>query len=227
VIIDAALQDPPELIPLMFEELQKGYGDVYAYRLKRKGETWLKKWTSRTYYRMLKRLSDIPVQDNTGDFRMFSSKAIQALRSLKEHERNMKGLFSYIGFNKKPIYYESDPRIAGRTKWNYLKLTDLAVKGLTSFSTIPLRIISVTGIFISFFAFVYLVFVVAKALLYGDPVVGYPSLMSVLLFLGGAILLSLGIIGEYLGIIYKETKRRPAYFVNEYKNVSPAYKNGE
>ena len=217
VIIDADLQDPPELIPVMFEELEKGYDDVYACRLNRKGETRFKKWTSRNYYRALKRLSDIPIQENTGDFRMFSYKAITALRQLKESERNMKGLFSFIGFNKQPVYYERDPRIAGKTKWNYFKLTNLAIKGLTSFSTIPLRFILIMGCVVSISAFVYMLFVFVKALIWGDPVSGYPSQMSVILFLGGSILFALGIIGEYLGIIYSETKKRPVYFVKEYK----------
>jgi glycosyltransferase involved in cell wall biosynthesis len=200
----------------MLEELANGYDDVYACRLNRKGETWFKKWTSKSYYSALKFLTNIPIQEHAGDFRMFSHKAIAALQKLKENERNMKGLFSYIGFKKKPIYYERDPRIAGRTKWNYFKLSDLAVKGLTSFSTMPLRIISIMGCITSVFAIAYMIFVFLKALLYGDPVGGYPSLMSVLLFIGGAILLALGIIGEYLGIIYNETKKRPIYFVNEY-----------
>ena len=216
VIMDADLQHPPELIPVMLEELQKGYDDVYACRTDRKGESWFKKWTSKMYYHTLKRLSQIPVQENIGDFRMFSRKAIAALRSLKENERNMKGLFSYIGFKKQPVSYEIEPRIAGKTKWNYLKLTDLAIKGLTSFSIVPLRIIFLMGCFVSFSAFVYMIIVLLKSLIWGDPVGGYPSQMTVILFLGGTILFSLGIIGEYLGIIYTETKKRPTYFVNEY-----------
>ena len=217
VIIDADLQDPPELIPLMLAEMEKGYDDVYACRSSRKGETWLKKWTSKNYYKVLKYLSHVPVQDNTGDFRMFSKKAIAALRKLRESERNMKGLFSYIGFKKKAIYYERDPRAAGKTKWNYLKLTDLAIKGLTSFSIVPLRIIPMVGLTVSVFAFVYLLVVFTKALIWGDPVSGYPSLMSAILFLCGIILLALGIIGEYMGIIYNETKKRPLYYISEYK----------
>ena len=220
VIIDADLQDPPELIPLMFAEMEKGFDDVYACRTSRKGETWLKKWTSRNYYKVLKQLSHIPVQDNTGDFRMFNKKAIAALRKLKESERNMKGLFSYIGFNKKAVYYERDPRAAGKTKWNYLKLTDLAIKGLTSFSIVPLRIISMVGLAVSVFAFIYLLVVFIKALIWGNPVSGYPSLMSAILFLCGIILLALGIIGEYMGIIYNETKKRPLYFINEYRTIN-------
>lgn len=221
VIMDADLQDPPELIPLMLQEIENGYDDVYACRTSRKGETRLKKWTSRMYYRCLKRMADIPIQEDTGDFRMFSQKAIHALRELKESERNMKGLFSYIGFHKKAIYYERDPRAAGTTKWNYLSLINLAIKGLTSFSTLPLRVISVTGCIVSFFAFTYLLVVFIKALIWGDPVGGYPSLMSVILFLGGIILLALGVIGEYMGIIYNETKKRPIYYVNEYNNGEP------
>ena len=217
VIIDADLQDPPELIPQMLCEIENGYDDVYACRINRKGETWLKKWTSANYYRFLKILSSIPIQENTGDFRMFSNKAINALRKLKENERNMKGLFSYIGFYKKPIFYERDPRIAGSTKWNYVKLVDLAIKGLTSCSIIPLRFVSISGCVLSLVAFIYLIYVLIKSLYWGDPVTGYPSLICVILFIGGITLLALGVIGEYLGIIYSETKKRPVYYINEYR----------
>ena len=216
VIIDADLQDPPELIHEMVRELEKGYDDVYAKRLNRKGETPLKKITSKLYYRLLKDIADIPIQEDTGDYRMFSKRAIDALRKLKENERNMKGLFSYIGFKKKPIYYERDARVAGNTKWNYWKLTNLAIKGFTSFSKTPLRIVSFSGLAISLIAFIYLVTVVVRAAIWGDPVTGYPSLMSVILFIGGVQLLALGIIGEYLGIIFSETKKRPIYYINEY-----------
>ena len=219
VIIDADLQDPPELIPQMLKELQSGYDDVYACRKERHGESWLKKWTSKNYYRLLRLLSNIEIQENTGDFRMFSKKAIDALRRLKENERNMKGLFSYIGFHKKCIYFDREKRAAGKTKWNYFKLLDLAIKGWTSFSIIPLRFVSFVGFFVSVIAFIYLVKVLIKAAFWGDPVGGYPSLMSAILFLGGFVLFALGIIGEYLGIIYNETKKRPPYFINEYKKV--------
>ena len=215
-ILDADLQDPPELIPLMWREIENGYDDVYASRTSRKGETHFKCWSARTYYRWLHYLANIPIQEDTGDFRMFSEKAICALRQLKECERNMKGLFSFIGLKKKAIYYERNPRIAGKTKWNYLKLFDLAIKGFTSFSILPLRFVSFLGCIVSVIAFIYLAVVVIKALLYGDPVAGYPSLMAVQLFLGGSIMLALGIIGEYLGIVYNETKKRPIYYVNEY-----------
>lgn len=216
VIIDADLQDPPELILEMFKELEQGYDDIYAKRINRKGESWFKKKTSKIYYKLLKGISDIPIQEDTGDYRMFSKRAISALRELKENERNMKGLFSYIGFKKKPIYYERDARIAGSTKWNYWKLINLAIKGFTSFSKMPLRIVSFIGLTVSIVAFAYLVTVVIRAMIWGDPVTGYPSLVSVILFLGGVQLLALGIIGEYLGIIFSETKKRPIYYINEY-----------
>lgn len=216
VIIDADLQDPPELIGEMLKGIEDGYDDVYAKRSNRKGETWMKKSTSKLYYRMLKKISDIPVQEDTGDYRMFSKRAIDALRRLKENERNMKGLFSFIGFKKKPIYYERDPRIAGETKWNYWKLVNLAAQGFMSTSKVPLRLISIMGIFVSLIAFLYLIFVVVRAAIWGDPVSGYPSMVSIILFLGGGQMLALGIIGEYLGIVFSETKKRPIYYVNEY-----------
>lgn len=217
-IMDADLQHPPELIPVMLEEIKNGYDDVYACRRTVKGESFLKRTTSRVYYRFLKFVSMIDIQENTGDFRMFSHRAICALRELKENELNMKYLFSHIGFRKKPVYFEQDERVAGKTKWNYLKLLNLAVKGITSSSTMPLRFISLTGGVISLVSFLFLIFVLLKAIIYGDPVTGYPSLMSVLLFLGGLILLALGIIGEYLGIIFNETKKRPVYFVKNYES---------
>ena len=215
VILDVDLQDPPELIPQMLAGIEEGYDDVYGRRTARDHEPWLKRWTSKQYYRLLRLLSDIDVQENAGDFRMFSAKAIAALRSIKESERNMKGLFSYIGFRKKCIPYEQPPRVAGKTKWNYFKLINLAIKGWTSFSVLPLRIVSFIGIIVSISAFIYLVVIIFRAVLFGDPVAGYPSMMSAILFLGGFVLLARGIIGEYLGIIYRETKRRPHYFVNE------------
>ncbi len=216
VIIDADLQDDPSMLPLMLAEIEKGFDDVYAQRISRKGETWFKKASSRWYYKLLASMSTVPIQKDTGDFRMLSGKAIEALKNLGESERNMKGLFSFIGFKKKAILYERDRRFAGQTKWNYFKLINLAVRGITAFSTKPLRLISFSGIVISLISFVFLAKIVFKALFYGDPVAGYPSLMSTVLFLGGIQLLSIGVLGEYVGIIFSETKKRPLYFVNEY-----------
>ncbi|MBF6609054.1 MAG: glycosyltransferase family 2 protein [Flavobacterium sp.] len=216
VIIDADLQDNPAILPVMLSEIENGYDDVYAQRISRKGETWFKKASSLWYYKLLGAMSTVPIQRNTGDFRMLSQKAIVALRNLKENERNMKGLFSFIGFKKKAIYYERAERFAGKTKWNYFQLLNLAVRGITAFSTKPLRMISVSGIIISMISFIFLAKIIFKALFYGDPVAGYPSLMSTVLFLGGIQLLSIGVLGEYVGIIFSETKKRPIYFVNDY-----------
>jgi glycosyltransferase involved in cell wall biosynthesis len=225
VIIDADLQDQPELIPQMVAEIENGYDDVYAQRISRAGETWLKKTTSNLYYLLLKRMSNIPIQENTGDYRMFSKKAILALKELKESELNMKGLFSYVGFKKKAIFYERDHRIAGETKWSYLKLIILAIKGLTSFSVAPLRVVSIAGVIVSVAAFIFMLFILIKTIFYGEVVTGYPSLIAVVLFLGGVQLLAVGIIGEYIGIIYSETKKRPLYFVNEYKEHELRHNN--
>lgn len=216
VIIDADLQDNPDFLPLMVQEIENGYDDVYAQRTSRKGETWFKKTSSYWYYRVLAAMSSVPIQKDTGDFRMLSTKAINALKQLGENERNMKGLFSFIGFKKKAIYYSRDERIAGKTKWNYFKLLNLAIRGITSFSIKPLRLISIIGVLVSIISFGFLLKVVFKAIFYGDPVAGYPSMMTALLLLGGLQLLSIGVLGEYLGIVFSETKKRPIYFINDY-----------
>jgi polyisoprenyl-phosphate glycosyltransferase len=218
IIIDADLQDPPELIPEMIRYWEMGYDDVFAKRKSRAGESWLKKTTSSSYYKVLQKLTSIPIQKNTGDFRLLDRRCVEALKQLRETQRYTKGMFSWIGFNKKEILFDRDPRAAGETKWNYFKLVDLAIEGITSFTTTPLRISALFGCVISFFAFIYMIWIIAKTLLFGDSVAGYPSLMTVILFLGGIQLISLGIIGEYLGRIFNETKNRPLYFVDEYNN---------
>ena len=216
VIIDADLQDPPELIKEMIAKWEEGYDDVYAQRTSRKGEGFIKKLTSKYFYRVLAKLSRVEIQKDTGDFRLLSKKAINALKCFRESERYTKGLFSLVGMNKISIKYSRDPRIAGETKWNYFKLINLAVQGITSFSTAPLKISTWMGFLMAISAFVYMVFIIFKTLYYGDPVAGYPSLVSIILFLGGIQLMSLGIIGEYVGRTFIETKNRPLYFVSEY-----------
>ncbi|KAA9022089.1 glycosyltransferase family 2 protein [Niallia endozanthoxylica] len=218
IIIDADLQDPPELIPEMIYYWEQGYDDVYAKRKSRTGETWLKKWTSSAYYKVLQKMTRIPIQENTGDFRLLDRRCVEALKQLREAQRYTKGMFSWIGYNKKEILFDRDPRAAGETKWNYGKLMDLAIEGITSFTTTPLRLSALFGCVISFFAFMFMIWIIVKTLLIGDPVAGYPSLMTIILFLGGIQLISLGIIGEYLGRIFNETKNRPLYFVDEYNN---------
>jgi glycosyltransferase involved in cell wall biosynthesis len=218
VLMDADLQDPPELIPELIKYWEQGYDDVYAKRRSRDGESWLKKFTSAQFYRVLQKTTRIPIQKDTGDFRLLDRRAVDALRQLRETQRYTKGMFSWIGFNKKEILFDRDPRAAGETKWHYASLVNLAIEGITSFTVAPLRISAVVGTFVSLFAFIYMAFIIGRTLLFGNNVDGYASLMTVILFLGGLQLLSIGIIGEYLGRVFNETKRRPLYFVDEYND---------
>lgn len=216
IIIDADLQDPPELIPQMIELWEQGYDDVFAKRKSRTGETWFKKWTSKTFYRILQKVSRINIEEDTGDFRLLDKRCVIALRKMRETQRYTKGMFSWIGFDKKEIMFDRDPRAAGNTKWNYSKLMDLAIEGITSFTTFPLRLSSFFGFIVSFLAFLYIIFIIFKTIFFGEVITGYPSTMSVILFLGGIQMLSLGVIGEYLGRIFNETKNRPLYFISDY-----------
>lgn len=216
VIIDADLQDPPELIPQMIAYWEQGYDDVYARRSNREGESWLKKATSSLFYKTLQKSTHIPIQQDTGDFRLLSRRCVEALRQFRESQRYTKGMFSWIGYRKKEITYNRDPRMAGETKWNYFKLINLAIDGITSFTTAPLRISSVLGMLVSLGAFIYILYLVIRTIFFGTDLAGYPSMMAVILFLGGVQLLSLGVIGEYIGRIFNETKNRPLYFIEEY-----------
>jgi glycosyltransferase involved in cell wall biosynthesis len=216
VIIDADLQDPPELIPEMIKFWEEGYDDVYAKRRTREGETWFKKFTSRMFYRVLQRSTEITIQQDTGDFRLLDRRAVEAIKQIRDKNRYTKGFFSWIGFNKKEILYDREPRVAGETHWNYFKLATLAIDGIVSFTLAPLRLATFAGAFISAFAFLYLIFLVIRTIFFGSDLAGYPSMMAVILFLGGVQLLSLGIIGEYVGRIFNETKQRPLYLVEDY-----------
>lgn len=215
-IIDADLQDPPELIIDMLKYYEEGYDDVFAKRRSREGETWLKKCTSKSFYNVLQKVSRVPIQKDTGDFRLLSRRAIEALKSFPEKQRYTKGMFSLIGFKKKSIEFDRDPRVAGETKWNYFKLMDLAIEGITSFTVAPLRIATFMGVFFALAAFAYMVFIIIKTMEYGIDVPGYASLICVMLMLGGIQLISLGVIGEYLGRVFVEVKGRPLYFIDEY-----------
>ena len=216
VIIDADLQDPPELIHEMISYWEDGYNDVYARRNNRQGETWLKKKTSQWYYRILQKSTNIPIQVDTGDFRLLDRRCIEALQKFRESQRNTKAIFSWIGYKKKEIFYNRDPRLSGQTKWNYRKLLNLAIDGITSFTTAPLRMATIFGFIVSFIAFVWIVYLLVRPLFGVSTGAGYSSLMAVILFLGGVQLLSLGIIGEYVGRIFIETKNRPLYLIEEY-----------
>ena len=216
VLIDADLQDPPELIPEMITYWEEGYDDVYAKRRSRQGETFLKKFTSWGYYRVLQHMTRIEIQKDTGDFRLLDRRCVEALKQMRESERYTKGLFSWIGYNKKEILYDRDSRAAGKTKWNYKQLVNLSIDGITSFTTSPLRLAAKTGIVVSLVGFLYMLVIIFKTLFFGVDVAGYASMMVVILFLGGLQLIFLGVIGEYLGRAFYETKGRPLYFIDCY-----------
>lgn len=216
VILDADLQDPPELIPDMLIHYEEGYDDVYGRRKSRKGETWLKKTTSKLFYILLQKSTRVNILKDTGDFRILSRRALEALKKYKEHNRYTKGFFALIGLKKKEFLYDRNPRIAGKTKWNYFSLLNLAIEGITSFSTFPLRLSSILGFVTALVGFIYILFLVIKTLIFGADIKGYPTLLSIIIFLGGIQLLSLGVIGEYLGRIFNEVKQRPLYLVEKY-----------
>ncbi len=215
VIIDADLQHPPTLIPEMIKWWEQGYDDVYAKRKTRGKESWLRKRLSLLFYQILQRSSRFNVLQNVGDFRLLDRSCINALKMLRESERYTKGMYSWIGFKKKDVEFEQGDRIAGESSWSYKQLFSFAIDGITSFTSAPLRISTIIGFVVSLCAFLYMIYVFIKSLIYGDPVQGYPTLVILILFLGGIQLLSLGIIGEYIGRIYNETKNRPDYIVRE------------
>lgn len=216
VVIDADLQDPPELIPEFIKHWHDGYDMVYATRIARDGETYIKKVTASIFYRLIQKVSRVKIPADTGDFRLLSRRAVNALRQLREQHRFMKGLFAWIGYPQKSVPYRRDPRFAGETKWNYWRLWNFAIEGITSFTIAPLKMAAYAGVLTSLAAFIYAVRVVYKTLVYGDPVQGYPSLMVAVLFLGGLQLLTLGVLGEYLGRMFDETKDRPLYLTQGY-----------
>jgi glycosyltransferase involved in cell wall biosynthesis len=215
VVIDADLQDPPELIPAMLAEWRQGADVVNMRRRARAGESWLKRATAHAFYRVMNRLSDVPIPVDTGDFRLLSRRALDALNSLPERNRVMKGLFAWIGFRQRTIEYDRDPRAAGASKWRYWKLWNLALEGITGFSTGPLKVATYVGFLTALSAFVYAAFVFTKTLLLGDPVPGFPTLIVVISFLGGLQLMAIGVLGEYVGRLFVEAKNRPLYLVEE------------
>ena len=225
IVMDADLQDPPELIPELIKYWEEGYDDVYARRSSRKGETWLKKFTSKMYYIILQKLTRVPIQKDTGDFRLLDKRCVNALKKLRESQRNTKSMFSWIGYNKKEVLYERDPRIAGTTKWNYKKLIDLAIDGITSFTTSPLRISTYLSIPTFLMLFIYLIYVIVKCIRLQAPMEAFQAIILLILFFSGIQILLFGIIGEYLGRIFNETKNRPLYFVNEYNGEKETNEN--
>lgn len=213
VVIDADLQDPPELITQFLKQWQEGYDVVYAQRIAREGETATKKATARAFYRLMQKVGHIRIPENTGDYRLLSRRALESLKQLREQHRFMKGLFAWIGYPQRAVPYRRDPRYAGDTKWNYWKLWNFAIEGITSFTTTPLKLATYLGLCTALGSFLYGSYFLARTLLLGNPVPGYPSLLVIMLFLGGIQLVALGIIGEYLGRMFNETKNRPLYFL--------------
>ena len=215
VIMDVDLQDPPELIPQMVDKWRSGYDTVYATRVTRQGETFLKRATAEAFYSIIKRLSHVDIPKNTGDFRLINRRTVNAIKLMKEQHRFMKGLFSWVGFKQTGIPYVREARFAGRTKWNYWRLWNFAIEGITSFSYLPLQLSSYIGFFIAIVAFIYASFLIVRTFIFGKDVPGYASIMVAILFLGGVQLLFLGIMGEYLGRLFNQVKNRPLYFISD------------
>ncbi|MCQ2607434.1 MAG: glycosyltransferase family 2 protein [Bacteroidales bacterium] len=218
IIMDADLQDPPSLIPEMLKWWEQGFDDVYAKRMYRGKESWCKKFVSLRFYKFLNKNSRFEILENVGDFRLLDKKCVNVICRMRESERYTKGIFCWIGYKKKEILFDRKDRIAGETKWTVASLVNLAVQGITSFSIKPLRVAIVMGLFVSFLSMVMMLYFFIRTLLWGDPVAGFPATIVIVLFLGGCQLFSIGIIGEYIGRIFMEVKKRPLYLVSEYNN---------
>ena len=227
VIIDSDLQDPPELIPEFVKHWREGYDVVYGRRTTREGESVPKRLTAYGFYRLMQRVGRVSIPENAGDFRLLSRRGVEALKQLREQHRFMKGLFTWIGYQQIAVPYHRQPRRAGRTKWNYWQLWNFAIEGITSFTTTPLRVSTYVGLITALSAFVYGLWIIFQKIVLGNPVPGYPSLMVVILFLGGIQLITTGIMGEYLGRMFDETKRRPLYLVNSYEPAGPTSGDGQ
>jgi glycosyltransferase involved in cell wall biosynthesis len=216
IVIDADLQDPPEVIPRLVAAWRAGFDTVYAKRRLRDGDGWVKKATAAAFYRVMRNLGEVSLPENVGDFRLMSRRVVDAVQQLREHHRFMKGLFAWVGYPSTAVPYDRAPRAAGRTKWSLWKLWNLAIEGITGFSVGPLKLATYLGLAVALFAIAFGAQLIMRTLIFGNPVAGYPSLMAVVLFLGGTQLVTLGIIGEYLGRVFTETKRRPLYLVERY-----------
>ena len=216
ILIDADLQDPPELIPEMMRIWQQGADMVNMQRCSRQGETWFKKASASWFYRVINWLSDVPILANVGDFRLLSRRSVDALNLLPESNRFMKGLFAWIGYKQVTLEYDRHARAAGHTKWPYFKLFNFAIEGITGFSVVPLRLASYAGFLTAVAAFIYALVFLVKTMVVGDSVKGFPTLIVAILLLGGLQLMAMGIIGEYLGRLFMESKRRPLYLLDEY-----------
>lgn len=218
VIMDADLQHPPHIIPNMLKKWEEGYDDVYAKRITRGKEPWLRKTFSLLFYSILNKTTKIEILPNVGDFRLLDKQCILSLRKLRESERYTKGMFCWIGYKKSYVEFEQGDRVAGTSSWNFMSLLKLAIEGIVSFTTFPLKIATIIGFIVSFFAFLYMIYIILKTFIIGEEVAGFPTIICIVLFLGGFQLICLGIIGEYLGRIFNETKNRPVYLAREYND---------
>ena len=225
VVIDADLQDPPDLLPELVKHWLDGYDVVYAKRTQRDGEGVVKRATAFLFYRLIQKMSRVAIPEDTGDFRLLSRRAVDAVKQLREQHRFMKGLFAWIGYPQKAVPYRRAGRFAGTTKWNYWKLWNFALEGITSFTGAPLKVATYAGLASAVGALTYGAYFAIRTLLYGNPVPGYPSLVVIILFLGGIQLLSIGIIGEYLARMFDESKKRPLYFLKTSRHA-PAFRLG-
>ena len=225
VLIDADLQDPPELIPAMVQAWREGAEVVNMKRRSRDGETVFKKATAHAFYRVINKLSEVSIPEDVGDFRLLSRRAVDALNQLPERGRFMKGLFAWIGFRQTTIEYDRGARVAGVSKWRYWRLWNFALDGITSFSTAPLKVATYAGMLSALGSFCYAFYFLLKTLTIGDPVKGFPTLIVVVLLVGGLQLMATGVLGEYLGRMYIESKRRPLYLMYDYQ--APSMNNAE
>ena len=215
VIMDVDLQDPPELLPKMIKLYEDGYENIYTRRRNRKGEPPIRSFFANIFYRIINRMSDIDIIDGARDYRLLSRRAVDDLVSLKEANRFSKGLFQWVGYQSVCLEFDHVERIAGETKWNFMKLADYAIEGITAFSNAPLRFATYTGMFIASLSFLYLLYILFDTMINGNSTAGWPSIVCIMLFLGGIQLIFLGVIGEYIGRIYNEVKQRPIYIVKE------------
>ncbi|ETD72747.1 bactoprenol glucosyl transferase [Pelistega indica] len=221
IIMDADLQDPPELIPDMLAAWKEGYDVVTMRRITREGETWFKKFSAHSFYRLLNRVSDVDIPADTGDFRLMSKKAVEAINQLGERKRYMKGLFAWIGLPTKEITYHREARVAGTTKWNYGGLVGLALEGITSFSVTPLRLTMGIGVLTALVGLLFAAWIAIKTIFLGEIVPGYPSIISLMTVLGGVQLISIGLLGEYVGKTYFEAKQRPVFLLRDVTESRP------
>lgn len=227
VIMDADLQHPVDTIPEMIAQWKDGYEDVYGRRLSRGKESLFRRLFTKVYYRLLNKSTRVDVLPNVGDFRLLDRKVVEAIRGMRESQRYTKGLYCWVGFKKTGVDFQTANRVAGETHMSAGRLINLALEGITSYTTAPLRVATVLGFIISFLSICYMVYIVCKTIFYGEPIQGFPTIICTILFLGGCQLIALGIIGEYIGKIYNESKCRPPYIVAEESTPIDVVKNQE